>query len=189
MILKFENIDSDHLRRCFEKTYVEFTMLHSHHFYLEQLSLKSYTMRAIPGFNLALLRRATRHYKVQVSNHLQLRRYVNMEELPEAVLIGWYAHELGHIMDYHGRSTMNLLGFLIQYLLVPSYRKGAERRADLFAIDHGFGEELMATKRYILEQSKLPKRYKNRIKRYYLSPTELEEILQQKEAELAKLTE
>lgn len=187
MILEFENIASEHLRKCFTQTYEKFTKLHPHGFCLQKLSLKKYTMRAVPVFNMAFWHRATRHYRVQVSNHLQLREYVKMEELPEEVLVGWYAHELGHIMDYQGRSALNMLGFLLRYLLVPNYRMGAERRADLFAIDHGFGDELMATKLYILEQSKLPEKYKKRIRRYYLSPTELEEILQEKEAELAEV--
>ena len=184
MHLHFDNIDSDHLRECFIRTYERFTALHSHDFCLQQLALKRYTMRAVPIMNFSFWRRATRYYRVQISNHLQLREYVDMEELPAEVLMGWYAHELGHVMDYRGRSALNMIWFLLRYLLVPNYRMGAERRADLFAIDHGFGDELMATKRYILDQSKLPEKYKRRIRRYYLSPTELEEILQEKEAEL-----
>ena len=61
---------------------------------------------------------------------------------------------------------------------------GAERRADLFAIEHGFGTELMATKNFILDKSTLPERYKKRIRRYYLSPTELEELLVQQSEQL-----
>jgi hypothetical protein len=186
MTLEFKDITSDHIRNCFTQTYKKFTTLHSHPFCLQRIALKKYTMRALPGLNMAFFYRATRHYRVQVSNHLQLRKYIQMEELPKKVLMGWYAHELGHIMDYQNRSALNMIGFLFRYLLIPNYRMGAERRADIFAIDHGFGEELMATKRFILEQSKLPKKYKKRIKRYYLSPTELEEILQEKEAELLR---
>lgn len=183
-LLRFENIDSDHLQNCFTHTYEQFTDLHDHPFCLQQLSLKHYTMRAQPIINWAFWHRASRHYRVQVSNHLQLRQYVNMEELPEEVLIGWFAHELGHVMDYRERSALNLISFVVRYLTVPNYRMGAERRADLYAIDHGFGDALMATKRYILDQSKLPEKYKKRIKRYYLSPTELETILKEKEAAL-----
>lgn len=183
-LLHFENISSDHIKKCFTKTYEQFTALHHHPFCLQKLSLKRYTMRAQPVINWGFWYRARRHYRVQVSNHLQLRRYIKMEELPEEVLIGWFAHELGHVMDYRGRSAFNMIFFVIRYLMMPNYRMGAERRADLFAIDHGFGKELMATKRFILDQSKLPKKYKKRIKRYYLSPTELEAILQEKEAEL-----
>jgi hypothetical protein len=185
--LKFKDITSKHIQDAFIKTYQQFTALHDHPFSLEQLSLKNYTMRAQPVINWAFWHRATRHYRVQTSDHLQLRKYIKMEELPEEVLMGWFAHELGHIMDYHNRSALNLMSFLVRYLAVPNYRMGAERRADLYAIDHGFGDELMATKLYILDQSKLPEKYKRRIKRYYLSPTELETILKTKEEDLSQV--
>ncbi len=187
--LTFENINSQHIRDCFSKTFQQFTSLHDHPFSLEQLSLKNYTMRAQPVINWAFWHRASRHYRVQTSNHLQLRQYIQMEELPEEVLTGWFAHELGHIMDYRERSALNMMFFLLRYLLVPNYRMGAERRADLFAIEQGFGDALMATKRYILDQSKLPEKYKQRIRRYYLSPTELETILKEKEAQLGEVFE
>jgi hypothetical protein len=183
-LLSFKNIDNPYVRECFKQTFEKFTALHDHPFLLEQLSLKDYTMRAQPVINLAFWHRASRYYRVQMSNHLQLREYIKMEEVSKEVLTGWFAHELGHIMDYRERSAINLMAFIVRYLTVPNYRVGAERRADFYAIDHGFGDELMATKRYILEQSKLPEKYKKRIKRYYLSPNELEEILLAKEAEL-----
>lgn len=185
--LTFKNINSQHIKDAFTKTYAQFTALHDHPFYLEQLSLKNYTMRAQPVINWAFWHRARRHYRVQTSDHLQLRKYIRIEELPEEVLMGWFAHELGHIMDYRERSALNLIFFVLRYLTVPTYRMGAERRADLYAIDHGFGDELMATKLYILDQSKLPEKYKQRIKRYYLSPTELETILKAKEEDLSEV--
>ncbi|WP_367390285.1 hypothetical protein [Lewinella sp. LCG006] len=181
----FKNITSQHIEDTFTKTYQRFKALHDHPFTLEQLSLKNYTMRAQPIINWAFWHRATRHYRVQTSDHLQLREYIKIEELPQEVLTGWFAHELGHIMDYRERSALNMISFLVRYLAVPNYRMGAERRADLYAIDHGFGDALMATKHYILEQSKLPDTYKQRIRKYYLSPTELETILQAKEQDLS----
>lgn len=115
-----------------------------------------------------------------MSDHLQVAQYIQIEELPREVLIGWFAHELGHIMDYRTRSVLSLLWFVMGYLLFPTHRMGAERRADLFALEQGFGPNLLATKTYILEHSNLPDAYKNRIQKYYLSPTELEDILQLK---------
>jgi hypothetical protein len=41
----------------------------------------------------------------------------------------------------------------------------------------------MATKLYILERSKLPDHYKDRIRKYYLSPDELELLLLEAEPE------
>ena len=176
-------MESDYLKACFAETLVRFPELAGHTIRFERVALPGYTMRAQPVFNRYIFRRRPRHYRVQLSNHGKISRYVRPRELPREVVVGWFAHELGHIVDYHRRSLAGLLWFVIGYILFPTHRAGAERRADLFAIDRGFGDELMATKLYILEQSSLPDRYKRRIEKYYMSPDELELLLQDKEAE------
>lgn len=118
-----------------------------------------------------------------MSDHLEIAQYIKPAELPRQVLVGWFAHELGHVVDYHRRSFIGLLWFILGYVLFPTHRAGAERRADLFALEKGFGKELMATKLYILEQSGLPDSYKERIKKYYMSPDELELLLLENEPE------
>lgn len=183
-MLEFKNISNDRIKDCFAATYAKFPTLQDHRILLEQLPLKNYTMRAQPIVNSRFWRRSRRDYRVQISDHLQLRNYVRIEELSTEELQGWFAHELGHVMDYQRRSVLSLIRFLFSYLLIPNYRMGAERRADLFAIEHGFGTELMATKNFILDKSTLPERYKKRIRRYYLSPTELEELLVQQSEQL-----
>lgn len=173
----FRNVSSDYLKHCFKKAYCKFPKLQRHNVQLQQLAIRGFTMRAQPVFNLQLLSRKTRSYRIQMSNHLQIAQFIKPEDLPEEVLIGWFAHELGHVVDYHRRSVWGMLRFIIGYVGWPTYRAGAERQADLFAIDRGFGEQLMATKIYILEKSDLPDHYKKRIRKYYMSPDELELLI------------
>ncbi|MCB0638002.1 MAG: hypothetical protein KDC54_15340 [Lewinella sp.] len=175
--LRFHHVDDEYIRSCFRDAYADFDLLHDHPLTLECLPLQHHTMRAQPIINWAFLHRATRHYRIQMSNHLAIAQYVRLAELPREVLVGWFAHELGHVVDYHRRTAAGLLQFVIGYVLFPGFRAGAERRADIYAIEQGFGEALMATKLYILEKSDLPNMYKDRIRRYYLSPTELEDML------------
>ncbi|PHI18755.1 hypothetical protein CEQ90_16500 [Lewinellaceae bacterium SD302] len=118
-----------------------------------------------------------------MSDHLEIAQYIKPDELPDNVLIGWFAHELGHIVDYQRRTVLSMIKFILGYILLPTFRSGSERRADLFALKNGFGKELMATKLYILEQSPLPDKYKDRIKKYYMSPDELELLLLNKDPE------
>lgn len=179
----FRNVSSPHVRACYLKTLARFPELKDNHVRLEQRQLPGYTMRAQPILNGGILHRRSRHYRVQMSDHVKISRYVRLNELPEEVLIGWFAHELGHVVDYHRKTLFALIRFIIGYLLFPTHRAGAERRADLFAIDKGFGEQLMATKIYILDQSELPDKYKARIRKHYMSPDELELILKDREAE------
>lgn len=180
----FRGVDSAYLQQCFLEAFTEFKELHTNANALEQLPLSGYTMRAQPVPGLRILSRKHRAYRVQMSNHLEIERYIKVEDLPREVLVGWFAHELGHILDYHQRTAVGLLGFLLGYLLLPSYRSAAERRADMFAVKKGFGKELLATKSYILDQSSLPERYKNRIRKYYLSPDELELLLTEEDPSL-----
>lgn len=175
--LTFDNVHDDHLRDCFVSAYAEFPELHAHPLRLEQRPLEAYTMRAQPLLNWSFWRRKNRHYRIQISNHLQIARYVELRELRREVLVGWFAHELGHLMDYRRRGAWSMIQFILGYITFATYRAGAERRADLYAIERGFGPQLMATKMFILEKSKLPNHYKDRIRRYYLSPAELEDIL------------
>ncbi len=178
--VSFKNVTTDYLKDCFLKAHIAFDSLHYNPIYLQQLALPDYTMRAQPVLNWHFWKPKRRHYRIQMSNHLKIAQYIQLDELPPKVLIGWFAHELGHLMDYHRRSVWSLFGFILGYVAFPTHRIGAERRADLYALEKGFGEELMATKLYILEQSTLPDRYKDRIRKYYLSPAELEDILREK---------
>ena len=95
-------------------------------------------------------------------------------EIPSEVLIGWLGHELGHIIDYRDRSAMELLRFGARYITSDKFIKKAERAADTYAINHGMGDYIFATKDFILNHSDLADSYKERKARLYLS---LKEIL------------
>jgi hypothetical protein len=178
--LSFEGVTSDFVRTTFRRTLARFPLLHDHPVTLRQHPIKKTTMRAQPVFNMAFLRKSTRHFRVEISNHTELSDHIRIEDLPEEVLTGWFAHELGHVVDYRERSALGLIGFGAAYLLSAAFLMGAERRADLFAIDHGFSDEILATKRYILEHATLPAAYKARLRRYYLSPDEVTLLLAQR---------
>lgn len=92
-------------------------------------------------------------------------------------MIGWLGHELGHIMDYQNRSWFNLILFGIKYLFVEKHIVEAERAADTFAVKNGMYTYILKTKNFILNHSELDETYKLRIKKYYLSPEEIMEIV------------
>ncbi len=96
-----------------------------------------------------------------------------MTTVPSEVLIGWIGHELGHIMDYRERSGLNMLWFGIKYLTSKNYIREAERVADTYAVNHGLGEYIIATKDFILNHAHLSETYKSRIKNLYLSQEEI----------------
>lgn len=173
----FDNINSFYIQSCFRDTLARFPELANRRITLRRTRKAKTTMRAQPIVNLRFLRRGLRDYRVDISSRAHIREQIPLDQLPRQVLMGWMAHELGHIVDYLPRSLFGMIGFVIGYLCWPSYRIAAERRADLIAIDHGFGEELIATKQYILAHTGLPQRYLSQIRRYYLSPEQIVEML------------
>jgi len=141
-------------------------------------NIKKSTMQAQPIFGSFFRSRKNREYVILISKRVKIDKEVfKITDVPSDVLIGWIGHELGHVMDYKDRSVLSLLGFGIGYLILGRYIRAAERRADEFAVRHGLRAEILETKNFILNNAHLPEKYKNKIRRLYLSPEEVMEIV------------
>jgi hypothetical protein len=136
--------------------------------------IKKSFMQAQPKFSGIFKNKKNRSYFIMISEsfHIEDEEF-SISEVPSDVLIGWIGHELGHVMDYQERSGLNLLQFGINYLTSNTFIKEAERAADTFAVKHGMGQYILATKDFILNHAHLSAVYKERIRRLYLSPEEI----------------
>ncbi|MDN3667419.1 hypothetical protein ACFFU1_10540 [Algibacter miyuki] len=144
--------------------------------------IRKSTMQAQPTFWSVFRSKSKRKYKVLISESFIIGDTIyDTKGMPSEVLIGWLGHELGHIMDYQHRSGFNLIGFGLGYLFSEKSMKNAERRADTFAVLHGMETYILATKNFILNEAGFSEIYKNRIKRYYLSPEEIMIIVDERE--------
>jgi len=133
--------------------------------------LRSSVMQAQPVFRTLLQRRKHRAYQINISALFRLiHTAIPIHQIPDEIMVGWIGHELGHIMDYEQRSNLGLVGFGIGYVFSAAYVREAERLADHFAVQHGLGRYLIATKRFILDHAELPQAYKDKIARLYVSP-------------------
>lgn len=179
MLIEFQNIDSAFIKACFKKAVAGFKTLENNTIILSQKSTPKTNMRAQPVLNAHIFNKQKRTYKIEMSNHPNFAQYLKIAELPEIVLVGWFAHELGHVMDYFHRGVTNMIQFGLGYWLFPNFRIGAERKADLYAIENGFAKEILATKKFILDHSSLPAIYKKKIEKYYMSPDEVNLLLEQ----------
>lgn len=181
--LIFDNLRSEYVKDCFLEAYQGFPALHKHQLEIRANRISDTAMRARPILNRHFWRRGSRQYRVEISNHVKLDKILGIREMPREVLVGWFAHELGHVMDYLPRTIWSLLNFLIGYLFFAEARRGAERQADLFAIEAGYADQLIATKKFILSHSDLPASYRANIEKYYLSPEEIAMLLEREETE------
>ncbi len=152
-----------------------YTKLHQCQVVLKQKKIKSSTMQAQPVFSLGSLFSAITRYKVKLAILVRDSQNLKVADLPEDVLTGWFAHELGHLVDYRSYNNLNMILFGIKYLVSEKFKKKAEHSADRIAIRHGFRQEIIATKRFILEHDLLEESYKNKIRKYYM-PIEMAEV-------------
>lgn len=131
-------------------------------------------MQAQPKLSGLFKNKKNRSYLIMIreSFHIENENF-QISEISSEVLTGWIGHELGHVMDYQEKSGFNLLLFGFKYLTSSGFIKEAERAADTFAVNHGMGDYILATKKFIMNHPHLSKLYKDRIKRLYLSPVEI----------------
>ncbi|WP_224484402.1 hypothetical protein [Robertkochia aurantiaca] len=144
--------------------------------------IKKSVMQAQPDFKSFFKRRKNRKYYIFISERFQIDDEVfETDSIPEPIMTGWLGHELGHIMDYENRSKWNLIAFGIRYSLSSTYLKEAERMADYYAVRQGMEEYIIQTKNFILDHADLSDQYKERIKKYYLSPEEIMHMVSQRD--------
>jgi hypothetical protein len=119
-----------------------------------------------------------RTYVIKINpRFVMVHSSIPIQNVPNDVLIGWLGHELGHVMDYHNRNNFNVILFGLKYVTSDKYLMQAERNADTYAINHGLGEYIIKTKNFILNNADLPDAYKARIKRLYLSPQQIVNLI------------
>lgn len=156
--------------------YPELKDIEIHFRYARQI--KHSVMQAQPKINTLLRTRSQRAYVIRMRKTFSMEgELYALSELPFNVLVGWLGHELGHVMDYLHRSLPSIATFGLGYVFSPNFVKGAERTADEFAVSHGMASYIQATKNFILNHSDFPPSYKDKIRKLYLSPDEIMEIV------------
>lgn len=145
-------------------------------------NIKKSTMQARPKFGSFFKSRKHRNYVILISEKFQIAdKEFSTRHIPDDIFIGWIGHELGHIMDYQNRNKINLIWFGLKYLFSQSHIVEAERAADSFAVAHGMEEYILKTKEFILNHADITQSYKDRIKKYYLSPEEIMYLVEERD--------
>ncbi len=152
--------------------------------------MKNAFMQAQPKMGNLLKGKKNHSYYVFISSKFLVENEaIPIADVPSEVLIGWLGHELGHIMDYRDKSGMEMVKFGARYITSKNFIKKAERTADTYAINHGMGNFIFATKDFILNHSQLSDKYKKRKIRLYLSPEEILVLVNNLEDDLAEIEE
>lgn len=146
--------------------------------------IKKSTMQAQPKFSSIFRSKMNRKYIIKISREIHIEdEDFSIDDIPSDVIIGWLGHELGHIMDYQDRTNFGLIILGIKYLWSKKSIQKVERTADTFAIAHGMGEYILKTKSFILDNADISEVYKARIRRLYISPEEVMELINENKVE------
>jgi hypothetical protein len=141
--------------------------------------IKKSTMQAQPDFKSLFTPRAKRKYYIFISENFKISgQEFKTVHIPSEIITGWIGHELGHILDYEERGTLNLIWYGIKYLYLENHIIDAERSADTFAVNQGMEDYILKTKNFILNHADIDPDYKKRIKKYYLSPEEIMQLVE-----------
>ncbi len=141
-------------------------------------NIKKSTMQAQPVLSSFFRSRKNRKFVILISKRVKIDKEIfKITDVPSDVLIGWIGHELGHVMDYRARGTIDMFFFGIKYLYSTGHIQEVERAADTFAVAHGMGDYILKTKDFILNHADISETYKARIRELYLSPEEIMQLI------------
>lgn len=175
VIIKFENLKDERIKRIFTQVVKEFDELDGYKITLTRQKIKSATMQAQPVLTFGSFLTGSKHYKIKLSKYVRDSDKIAVASLSEDVLAGWFAHELGHIVDYAPYTNLQMIIYGAKYLYSKKFKREAEYAADFIAIQNGFAAQIIASKRFILDNDFLDESYKSKIKKYYM-PIETVEI-------------
>lgn len=130
------------------------------------------TMMAQPDADFIVKSRNDRKYRILINSSKELNG-MNYEDLSFNSLVGWIGHELAHITEYNQKSNGQLVHFISSYLFSRKHLKHTENSADKETVKRGLGYSLYEGVTFLFKNPKIFKKYKERNKEYYLSPTEI----------------
>ncbi len=174
MNVSFRNVGNEKVRKCFLEVVSKYKMLHPFQLELKQKPIKSSTMQAQPVISWRSILLGEKKYKVKLAIFVRDSQNLKVNELPEDVLVGWFAHELGHIVDYQPYNALQMVSYGFKYVFSEKFKKEAEHAADRIAMENGFRDQIIITKRFILEHDLLAEGYKDKIRKYYMPLEDVE---------------
>lgn len=97
--------------------------------------------------------------------------YALIKNLTFEAKVGVLGHEIAHVVQYNSLEKGELLKFLAFYL-IPEFQEKVEKAADMAAIIHGLGQELLEHAIYIRSIPGYTEERKT-INKNYLKPSEI----------------
>uniref|UniRef100_UPI0025D22FA8 hypothetical protein n=1 Tax=Algoriphagus sp. TaxID=1872435 RepID=UPI0025D22FA8 len=136
--IAFSSGINDKIKKVFIEVWQHYESLHHYGFEVVQRRLSGSTMQAQPVIDFSQVFGTKRGYRIDVAEKVLDSGELHVADLPEDVLRGWFAHELGHMIDYENHSNVGMIAYGIRYSLSDEYKREREHEADSIAIRYGF---------------------------------------------------
>lgn len=141
-------------------------------------------MRAVPSFTWKGWFEFDVKYRIEVSKYVRDDKNQKVSDLPEEVLRGWFAHELGHVQDYQNRGILEMMMFGLRYLSSSGFARDVEHQADINAVRNGFYRQIKQTKLFLFKDGHENTAYGRKMQKMYMSLKDLEICNQAYQAEV-----
>jgi len=133
------------------------------------------TMQARPSNASIFKKRSSRRYNIYINDRKGKDKGIPLSCLNFNARVGFFGHELAHLLDYESRSGLNLIGVGLKYSFSKKYKRHTERETDMQAIRHPLGYALYESKMCILhgDKEEVPPAYKANAREHYMSDNEI----------------
>lgn len=136
------------------------------------------TMLCRPKTNFIFKQKDKRDYLIAIDNKLINNKGVLLDSIPFNSQIGVIGHELGHIIDYSGKTNMGVIFTGIGYLF-PNYRRRLEEKIDRIGVEHGLGYQIQDFSDFVLNRSNASEKYLKYKLKYYFTPAQIMNVISQ----------
>ncbi len=150
--------------------------------HLKYKKMRKSTMRSQPQVNV-FTNKSNRVYRILINEDPTLNG-IFYRDFSINSIIGWFGHEIGHIVDYFERSDLGLMVFGLNYVFSDRFMRTAEVFADSTAVFHGLGYHLLEGAEFCLNSDKISPAYKQKLKDYYLLPDDIRKLIYRFESKI-----
>lgn len=129
------------------------------------------SLQARPKYYSLLRSRSGRKYVILINEDQESP--VHPSKSGFAAQVGFFTHELAHIVDYETMTKRKLVATAWKYNMNPEFKKNLEQKTDMIAIEHGAGYLKYHASCFIFYESEASEKYLEKKKRFYFSPEEI----------------
>jgi len=135
----------------------------------------NFTMSCRPTFASIFRKPAKRKYVITM-NKSEKKAGLVATQLSTNAQIGVFGHEMSHAVRFSHQSSFRICWESLRYLF-PKFRRQYEIETDKMAIARGFGWQILEFDEFVATNPKVPKKYLEKKRKFYLNADEIKRLI------------